>query len=330
MGAAVARKRSAAAVAWLKRRAWLVAIFFVFGLLYFGASRLLGVFHWAEQRVDRKSPWHMFIFFAVTLPFHLGLPIPIVHQAWAVAIGCFFRWRAFPILCASLSVGVPLPFVIGRWLARYGGDTASKREAWLRQIAPRATTYLTPLRRAIGAKPIRNSFLLMWAPLPTSSLPLLVGYLVPSSELKLTSFVTGALPSKLLHFACDVLVGIEARSLAAAFDTHDHLPGVDDLTSTPRHARAIAIGTMGMTVTFMAAMVWTMHRSLSEMNAKELSRVEIDLQDELLSPRKEPPSPRARMSEGGCRQSLEGGRMSEGGRLSLEGGRDSHAAWDIV
>ena len=40
----------------------------------------------------------------------------------------------------------------------------------------------------------------MWAPLPTSFLPLLVGFLIPPSELSLRAFVSGALPSKLLHF----------------------------------------------------------------------------------------------------------------------------------
>ena len=32
----------------------------------------------------------------------------------------------------------------------------------------------------------------MWAPLPTSSLPMVLGFLVPPSELRLASFVVGA------------------------------------------------------------------------------------------------------------------------------------------
>ena len=58
----------------------------------------VALFHWAERRIDRDSPLHMLAFLAVTLPFNLGLPIPVVHQAWSVAIGCFFGWRAFPML----------------------------------------------------------------------------------------------------------------------------------------------------------------------------------------------------------------------------------------
>ena len=49
----------------------------------------------------------------------------------------------------------------------------------------------------------------MWAPLPTSTLPLVAGFLIPPSELPFSLFVSGAFPSKLLHFACDVLVGVE-------------------------------------------------------------------------------------------------------------------------
>lgn len=72
----------------------------------------------------------------------------------------------------------------------------------------------------------------MWAPLPTSSLPFMLGFLIPRSELPLRSFLGGAFPSKLLHFACDVLVGLEARSLGAAFDAHEDLPGVRRLDLT--------------------------------------------------------------------------------------------------
>ena len=116
--------------------------------------------------------------------------------------------------------------------------------------APRITgamAYMTPLRRTVAMRPVRASFLLMWAPLPTSTLPLVAGspcrarplppntnpnpdpnpnsnpnpnananpnpnlrgFLIPPSELPFSLFVSGAFPSKLLHFACDVLVGVE-------------------------------------------------------------------------------------------------------------------------
>jgi hypothetical protein len=54
-------------------------------LLYKFTRVSIALFHWAEQRIDRSSPLHMLAFLAVTLPFNIGLPIPIVHQArgWA-------------------------------------------------------------------------------------------------------------------------------------------------------------------------------------------------------------------------------------------------------
>ena len=56
------------------------------GLLLFKFTRVsIALFHWAEKQIDRNSPLHMLAFLAVTLPFNIGLPIPIVHQArgWA-------------------------------------------------------------------------------------------------------------------------------------------------------------------------------------------------------------------------------------------------------
>lgn len=262
-----------------RQHLYLLPVLLALLLLFRASSLIVSLFHWAERRVDRHSSWHMLLSFAVTLPFHLGLPIPIIHQVWAVAIGCFFRWRAFPILVASLSVGVPLPFLIGRRLvACVAGGDAAAAEAKLRRWSPRGVGYLKPLRRAISSKPVRSCFLLMWAPLPTSTLPLLVGFLIPPSELPLASFVAGALPSKLLHFACDVLVGIEAGSLAAALDAHDDLPGVNDLPQSKRWARSIAVGAMLLTVAFVGFMVYTMHQALRDMKAKEAKEAAEDVE----------------------------------------------------
>lgn len=230
------------------------------------ARATVEMFHWAEHHIDRESPLHMAAFVAATLPFNLGLPIPIVHQVWAVAVGCFFGWRAFAMLFAMLSLCVPLPFLIGRRLAR--GDRAA---TWLRRTAPGAMAYMTPLRKTIAIRPVRSCFLLMWAPLPTSTLPLLAGFLIPSGELSFWAFLAGAFPSKLLHFSADVLVGLEAGSLAVALDDHDEIPGLEEVTdhlsmaSGRRRARRIAVGTMGLTVLFVLAMAHTMHRSLREM-----------------------------------------------------------------
>ena len=276
-----------AAAAVRRRRACTAAALLAAGLaLWWLARYVLQLFHWAEHRVDRNSTWHQFLFFLVTLPFHTGLPVPIVHQAWAVAIGCFFGVKAYPILVASLSVGVPLPFVIGRRLAAGCGGKSHSEDgegdgtvppARLLQLLPAAmVAYLTPLRRAIALQPVRSSFLLMWAPLPTSSLPLLLGILVPRWELPLGSFVLGALPSKLLHFAADVLVGIEAGSLAKALDAHDDPADVIDDGAPPaasgKHARTIAVGTLVLTVSFVLAMGYTMHQALKELKEKDDTR----------------------------------------------------------
>lgn len=256
----IAQRRRAAATALLL----LPAVLF----LYWSATRLIRVFHWAERHVSRDSPWDMFYFFLLSLPFHTGLPIPIVHQAWAVAIGCFFRWRAYPILFASLSIGVPMPFVIGRRLSQSWGGDAATAEARLLKLAPMAMGYMTPLRRAIADRPMRSSFLLMWAPLPTSFLPLLIGFIIPQHALSLRRFICGALPSKLLHFSCDVLIGIEAGSLAAGLEVHDSM-GVDGPPGSRRHGRLIATGTLLLTVMFMGAMGYAMHQALREMRVRE-------------------------------------------------------------
>lgn len=64
----------------LRRFGWVCALLGV-GLLLFKFTRVsVALFHWAEKRIDRSSPLHMLAFLAVTLPFNIGLPIPIVHQ----------------------------------------------------------------------------------------------------------------------------------------------------------------------------------------------------------------------------------------------------------
>lgn len=262
---------------WRKIVGILTLILMVY-ILYDCTSMIIKVFHWAESHVDRDSPVHMLYFFLATLPFNTGIPIPLVHQVWAVAIGVFFHGKAFLILAASLSFGVPVPFMIGRRLARRSAarqfGVGVTVEARLRTLMPKAFSFMTPLRRAIAARPVRSSFLLMWAPLPTSFLPLIIGFLIPSADLPLRAFVAGALPSKLLHFSCDVLIGIEAGSLASALDAHD-LDLDNDLEPTSHgHAKLIAFSALAMTVSFMLLMIFTMHQALKEMRAKESSREE--------------------------------------------------------
>lgn len=64
----------------LRTFAWICALLGL-GLLLLKFTRVsVALFHWAEKRIDRSSPLHMLAFLAVTLPFNIGLPIPIVHQ----------------------------------------------------------------------------------------------------------------------------------------------------------------------------------------------------------------------------------------------------------
>ena len=85
------------------------------------AGRVVDCFHWAEDHVDGDSKTHMALFVLVSMVFHTGIPIPVVMQAWALAIGCFFRWKAFVLLFISFGLGIPMAFQIGRSMAAWGG-----------------------------------------------------------------------------------------------------------------------------------------------------------------------------------------------------------------
>ena len=69
----------------LRTFAWVCALSGLCLVLFKCARVSISLFHWAEKRIDRSSPLHMLAFLAVTLPFNIGLPIPIVHQVrgWA-------------------------------------------------------------------------------------------------------------------------------------------------------------------------------------------------------------------------------------------------------
>jgi len=250
-------------VASIKMHWWKAVILVFLGLLVRRfAQNVVTLFHWAEAHVDGNSPTHMLLFVAVSLPFHTGVPIPIVLQAWALAIGCFFRWKAFLILWASFGIGIPMSFMIGRKLAELGG---AAMEARVSQLAPRAVAYMESLRKAVAQRPVRLSFLLMWAPLPTSFCPFLVGFMVPPKELQLGTFTLGALPSKVLHFSCQVLVGIEAGSFAEAVASHEGSP----TDSKDKWATWIAVGSLVLTVLLMGSMMRYVHQALHDIKDKE-------------------------------------------------------------
>ena len=180
------------------------------------------------------------------------------------------RWRAYLILLAMLSVGVPLP------LSSAGGCNSRGGGRWRRGCTGRRARRRTSTRCAArSVRPVRSCFLLMWAPLPTSTLPLLVGFLIPPSELSLADFVCGALPSKLLHFSADVLVGIGRPARRGA--RRARRPAGRRRPRRRRREqpppRRIAVGTMGLTVFFVAGMFHTMHSALKECARRRRARL---------------------------------------------------------
>merc|ERR1719379_1610767 len=118
--------------------------------------------------------------------FHIPFPLPVVMQAWALSAGCFFKGWGFLMLAVSFGCGVPMSFLIGRHVAfKYGRAL----EDWLEELMPAGVTYMKSLRKAAKKQPIRLSFLLMWAPLPTSLCPFMVGFLLPEKDVKLEEFL---------------------------------------------------------------------------------------------------------------------------------------------
>jgi len=243
--------------AWRLLRAVVLLALALVSLRYIGhiVARL---FHWAEDHVDPSSPVHMTLFVLVSLVFWV-IPLPVVMQAWALAVGCFFKWKGFLVLIVAFSIGIPLSFTLGRLLAQ---SRSSAIENSLQQFLPQAIAYVHSLRTAVVLRPLRLSFLLMWAPLPTSLCPLLVGLLIPPKELRSEVFALGAVPSKLLHFACQVLVGLEAGSFAQALEGHQGGGGT-------RWAGTLAIGSLGLSVVLMGTMMWYIHSALEDIKRKQ-------------------------------------------------------------
>jgi hypothetical protein len=198
---------------------------FLIGMQKFGGFAS-GIFYWAEEVVDPESRAHMALFVLVSLVFHIPSPVPLMMTAWCIAAGCFFGTNGFVLLLISFVLGVPMSFLIGRALAAHdagdgtvgfaSGETRPVARCIDRLLPSGATAYMHSLRSAIAKQPTKLSFLLMWAPLPMSMCPFLVGFIAPASELGIANFLLGALPSKLLHFTCHVVVGIEAGSFARA------------------------------------------------------------------------------------------------------------------
>lgn len=220
---------------------------------------VISIFRWAEERVDSTSWLHMLGFLLVSLLFHFPAPVPVVMQAWAIAVGCFFKWRGFVLLVLSFSLGVPMSFLIGRYAAQ-AGEGAIERQ--MRAVIPTGMEYIRSLARAVSRTPVKLSFLLMWAPLPTSMCPFMVGFIVPARELPLQQFLSGAIPSKLLHFSCSVLIGVQAGSFASAMSMHDGGGGNSSEAAGGGWGHALAVGSMVLSVVLMCAMMFYIHGEL--------------------------------------------------------------------
>ena len=133
---------------WLRRNRWwallsAIGLAVVAALALAAVRAIISAFHWAEAHVDSSSPLHMAMFTLGGIVFFVPLPVPIVLQAWALAIGCFFRWRAFPILVVSMTVGINMAFLIGRRLA--GSDAVGTA---LSHHFPTGLAYMRSLRKA--------------------------------------------------------------------------------------------------------------------------------------------------------------------------------------
>jgi len=95
--------------------------------------------------------------------------------------------------------------------------------------------------------------------------------MLPPNELDIKQFLLGALPSKLLHFSMQVLIGIEAGSFAEAVSDHEGGDGEDT-----KWAKYLALGSFFLSVTLIGAIMAYVHQALNDIRHAK---------DEALSPR---------------------------------------------
>ncbi|GAB5353101.1 hypothetical protein AAMO2058_000009400 [Amorphochlora amoebiformis] len=161
-----------------------------------------------EIRAD--SAKHFLYFFLASQIMFIPTPLPFIITFYVLAVGYFFKWRGFILLFLSFGLGIPLSFKIGRLLKQTGFNIQKQIKSG---YFGSGIEYFDSVRRILVEKPKRMCFLLMWAPLPTQLLPFLVGFL---TDVSTRDFFLGAVPSKLLHFSCPLIIGLEASSLSMA------------------------------------------------------------------------------------------------------------------
>jgi len=161
-----------------------------------------------EIRAD--SPKHMLYFYLASQLMFIPTPLPFIITFYVLAAGYFFKARGFLLLFLSFITGIPLSFKAGRVLKHLGFNV---RRHFKSRGLRGGLEYFDSLRNVLAEKPIRMCFMLMWAPLPTQLLPFLVGFL---TDIGTKEFILGAVPSKLIHFSCPLIIGLEASSLSSA------------------------------------------------------------------------------------------------------------------
>ncbi len=171
--------------------------------------------------VQPDSLLHFFYFYIAGVALFTPSPLPFLITFYVLAVGFFFKWRGFVLLVLAFSTGIPLNFQAGRALKRYGFDPRKKGvgRRVARRLLGRGLEYVDSLRHVIQDRPVKMSFMLMWAPLPTQLLPFVMGL---ATDVELVEFCKGGLLSKFLHFSCPLILGIEANSLSAALDGEPH------------------------------------------------------------------------------------------------------------
>jgi len=200
-----------------------------------------------EIRAD--NPKHYLYFYVASQLMFIPSPLPFIITAWVLAAGYFFKWRGFLLLFLSFGTGIPLSFQVGRILKNLGFNV---RKYLKSGSLSGGLEYFDKFRRLIVEQPVRMCFLLMWAPVPTQLLPFLVGFL---TDVSIRNFSLGAIPSKLIHFSCPLIIGLEASSLSSALNGE----------STSTLSVVVLILPVVMSIGLLAGMAYYVKGKLEEM-----------------------------------------------------------------
>mmetsp|Transcript_8812 Transcript_8812/g.13154 ORF Transcript_8812/g.13154 Transcript_8812/m.13154 type:complete len:284 (-) Transcript_8812:83-934(-) len=229
----------------------LCGVIFTLYVLKTIAGSILGPLRGFLENVEiqEDSLKHMFYFFIASQIIFIPTPLPFIITFYTLAIGYFFKWRGFILLFVSFITGIPLSFQAGRILRKSGLNVQKTLKSG---YLGKGVEYFDSVRRIIVDRPKRMCFLLMWAPLPTQLLPFLVGLL---TEVSTKDFIIGAVPSKLIHFCCPLIIGLEAKSFSMAVSGH----------STSWLSVFVFILPIALSIILLAAMAYYIKNALEKM-----------------------------------------------------------------